>query len=445
MPRSALTGTRIRERRLARGLRQAELARSVGVSASYLNLIEHNRRRVGDELLNRFARALGVQPSTLAEGAETAVIAGLREAAERAGEEVAPPPELDRIEEFLGRFPGWAGLLAVTQARVAALEQTVERLADSMAHDPQISGALHELLSAAAAVRSTAAILAETDDIEPEWRGRFHRNLHADSVRLAEGAQALVAYLDAAAAEATGFATPQEEFEAWLARQGYHLAALEAETAPAPEAMVRAAPELASTASRALALQHLRRYLRDARALPLAPFLAAVERLGPDPGRLARQFGAGLPAVFRRLAGLPGPGKPGQRRGAQVGLVVCDGAGALTFRKPIAGFPLPRFGAACPVWPLYQALARPVTPIRAVVEMAGRVAQRFLVFAYCQPVEPAGFDMPQVHEAMMLLLPAEAAADAADAPAVPAGPGCRICPREGCPARREPSLLAEGF
>jgi transcriptional regulator with XRE-family HTH domain len=62
MPRSALTGTRIRERRLARGLRQAELARSVGVSASYLNLIEHNRRRVGDELLNRFARALGVQP-----------------------------------------------------------------------------------------------------------------------------------------------------------------------------------------------------------------------------------------------------------------------------------------------------------------------------------------------------------------------------------------------
>ncbi|MDP1576045.1 MAG: helix-turn-helix transcriptional regulator, partial [Cypionkella sp.] len=45
MPISALTGTRLRERRVALGQRQADLAETVGISASYLNLIEHNRRR----------------------------------------------------------------------------------------------------------------------------------------------------------------------------------------------------------------------------------------------------------------------------------------------------------------------------------------------------------------------------------------------------------------
>ena len=39
MARSALTGTRVRERRLRIGLKQADLARAVGVSPSYLNLI----------------------------------------------------------------------------------------------------------------------------------------------------------------------------------------------------------------------------------------------------------------------------------------------------------------------------------------------------------------------------------------------------------------------
>ncbi|MGB5871554.1 MAG: helix-turn-helix transcriptional regulator, partial [Albidovulum sp.] len=47
MARLALTGTRIRDRRLLLGQKQADLARKVGISPAYLNLIEHNRRRVG--------------------------------------------------------------------------------------------------------------------------------------------------------------------------------------------------------------------------------------------------------------------------------------------------------------------------------------------------------------------------------------------------------------
>mgnify|MGYP001802980991 FL=1 len=78
MAREALAGTRIRERRIMTGLKQADLARNLGISASYLNLIEHNRRRIGGKLLLDIASALGVDPSVLTEGAEAALIAALR-------------------------------------------------------------------------------------------------------------------------------------------------------------------------------------------------------------------------------------------------------------------------------------------------------------------------------------------------------------------------------
>ncbi|TAG27321.1 MAG: XRE family transcriptional regulator, partial [Rhodobacterales bacterium] len=68
MPLSALTGNRLRERRLANGIRQADLAAMVGISASYLNLIEHDRRKVHGALLARLADALGFDRTALAQG-----------------------------------------------------------------------------------------------------------------------------------------------------------------------------------------------------------------------------------------------------------------------------------------------------------------------------------------------------------------------------------------
>ncbi|OIQ06997.1 MAG: XRE family transcriptional regulator, partial [Rhodobacteraceae bacterium CG2_30_10_405] len=330
MATQGLTGSRVRERRLALGLRQADLARTVAISASYLNLIEHDRRRIGPAVLARLAPALGIDAAALALGPENALIEDLRaaaavEAGAAAGKLRA---EIERIDEFVARFPGWAEVLAQSYRRGAQLDRAVAALNDRIAHDPHLSQALHEVLSAVSAVRSTAAILAETEDIEPEWRTRFHRNLHGDSERLAAGAEALVAYLDGSdqAAEA-GIASPQEEFDAWLAARGWHLAELEAGAG-----MAGALAELASGAARALAGDWVAQAAADVAALPLAPLLAALAPLGPevgpDPAALAGMFGASILAVMRRLATLPG---------AAVGLVICDGAGTLTFRKPVPG------------------------------------------------------------------------------------------------------------
>ncbi|MGC1429701.1 MAG: short-chain fatty acyl-CoA regulator family protein [Albidovulum sp.] len=433
MVRSALTGTRVRERRLAIRMKQADLARTVGISPAYLNLIEHNRRRVGPELVAVLAEALAVEPAALAEGAESALFERLREAAAEgdAGETVA---ELARIEEFVGRFPGWAALLGKVQARIGGLERALGVLNERMAHDPFLSASLHEVVSAVTSVRSTAAILAESEEMEPEWRVRFHANVYEDSIRLSEAAAALVAYLDTSKESETGLSSPQEEVEAWLARTEYHLAALERANPPAPESLIEGVPELASGGARKLALIHIARYRADAQALPLDRFLRALDEVGAEPASLARVMGSGLAPVLRRLATLPdGAGPP-------VGLVACDASGTMTFRRPAPGFAFPRHGSACPLWPLYEALARPMVPIRASVEMAGRIAQRFVVHAWSEPRHPGGFDGPQVVEALMLILPASEARDAGERMI---GSSCRICPRGACAARREPSILTE--
>jgi len=441
--RSALTGTRVRERRTALRLKQAELARMAGISAAYLNLIEHNRRRVSEPLLEALATALGVEPETLSEGAEGALFEGLREAAAGAEPpEIRPvpaeeAPELERIEEFVGRFPGWARVLASRQARVAALERVVESYSERMAQDPFLLDSLHEVLSAVTSLRSTAAILVETEDIEPEWQARFLQTIAEESLRLSASAEGLVQYLDEMEAAETGLSSPLEQLESWLSGRGWHIAEFERPDPPAPEALIAHAPELASSAARELARVYLAQARADAKALPLKPFVLTLAETGPEPGRLAARLGAPIAPVFRRLATLPAglPGVP------PIGLVVCDGSGTLVLRRPVPGFALPRSSAACPLWPLYEALSRPMQPIRAVVDMAGRLPQRFLTYAFAAPRGAApNFEGPVLMEAMMLILPAPARTEAAERAV---GASCRVCPRAACPGRREPSLLSE--
>lgn len=412
------TGNRIRARRMDRNIRQSELARMAGISASYLNLIEHNKRRIGGKLLVSIARALEVEPSSLTEGAEASLVGALGAAAASAPD---VSPEVDRAEELAGRFPGWAALIAAQARRLEAQERAVEALKDRLTHDPFLNASLHDVLSTVTAIRSTAAILNEGDEIEAPWRDRFHRNLYEDSRRLADSSQALVAYLDRTADAGRSQMAPLDEAEAWFASGGWRID----RAAPAPED-----PAFGSRGGRDLAVAWLRRLAGDADRLPETAFVAAREAAA-DPFALASRLGIDAATVLRRWAILPDAG--------EAALVVCDGSGTPVFRRSVAGFTVPSFGAGCPLWPLYQALAQPGSAVRGYVQQTGRMQRTFLAYAVAQATRPGGVDGPALHEATMLLLP-----DPFDAPTPETvGPSCRTCPRPACPARREPSVLGE--
>lgn len=432
MIRDSLVGSRIRERRVMAGLKQAELAATVNISASYLNLIEHNKRRIGGKLLVDLAGALGVEPSLLSEGAEAALIATLREAAADAPK---AEPELDRTDEFAGRFPGWARLVAERHQQVQSLERTVEALSDRFAHDPHLATSMHELLSMVTAIRSTAGILHESKDIEPEWQGRFHRNLNEDSQRLADSAQSLVDFLDTTQQDTTRGTSPQDEMDAFLKEQSYHFPALE-QSGGWPDQIIDATTTLKSTAARSMARHLLATYQRDAQAMPKHVFLDAIKDIGVRPDALAQRFGVSLPAAMRRCAAMPAEDMP-----MAVGLVVSDGAGALLVRHEVEGFPVPRFSAACAKWPLFHALTRPMQPVRATVEMAGRDGLQFDCLAVAEPVGPVSFEKDPLYQASMLILPND---EKSNEPRL-IGSTCRICPRRKCQGRSVHSILTDGI
>lgn len=435
MSRDTLTGTRIRERRIILGMRQADLARCVDISASYLNLIEHNRRRIGGKLIVAIAEALGVEPAMLTEGAEAALIAGLREAAADVGQDVG---ETDRAEEFAGRFPGWAEVLTRTHRRVLSLEGTVETLSDRLAHDPHLAASLHEVLSTATAIRSSASILADNPNLEREWQDRFHRNINEESLRLAESSKALVDYLDDGADTGDRSSAPQEEVEAFLAEAGNHFAGLETGDAT-PDDIVESEPRLSSEASRAIGRRVLAQYRQDARAMPLAALKAELAETGIEPMVLAQRFSVDIPTVLRRLAALPE-----DVVGMPLGLVVCDASGSLIFRKQVDGFAMPRFGTGCPLWPVFSALCRPDVPVRRLVMQQGRNRAVFTAFAMAKAVVPPDFDADPLYRATMLLVPIQMAQDDQRTP-LSVGATCRVCPVSQCIARREPSVLGEEF
>lgn len=435
MSRDTLTGSRIRERRETLGLKQADLARAVGISGSYLNLIEHNRRRIGGKLLLSLAETLKVEPAQLTEGAEATLINALRETASDMPEHGA---ELDRAEEFAGRFPGWAGLLAASAKRIDALEQTVFVLTDRLTHDPHLAASLHDMLTTVTAIRSTASILADSHELEPEWQARFHRNINEDSARLAETSNALVRYLDSADDSQAELRAPQEEIDAFLVRRNHAFPEIE-EGRLTPQMLVDTEAGGMSVSARRVLAGMLRQLERDARAMPADRFLPAYADLGDNPFALSETLSIDPALTMRRMAALSAAtGRP------PVGLAICDMSGTLIYRQPIEGFPMPRFGAGCPILPLYQALGRPMFPIMVPVRSPARGDQSFVAFAFAQPEGPWLPNRAPLLRAHMLIVPRKGAvAPQAQAP-LEVGVNCRICPQPRCKARREPSILAFG-
>ncbi len=439
MRQATLTGTRIRERRMDRGMRQADLANAAGISASYLNLIEHNRRRIGGKLLQTIAELLGVEAQTLAEGAEAALVDSMRAAAGRVQSDRA---ELDRADEFASRFPGWSSVVAEQDRRIASLEAQVATLADRMAHDPALTAALHEIISSVTSIHAASSILVGEEDVDPHWQNRFHLNIDDDARRLAQSSTALVSYLAAMPGGAvqgdavTAALSPAEEFAAFLQGTGPDFPTLETEGAGEAEieAILTSAEGLASTAARELARSHLVGHLSLARAMPQPVLHRLLRECGDavDPAEIARFFGTDPASAMRRIAALPV--LPGDR---PVGLAICDGAGALIRLQAVAGFNLPRAGGSCPLWPLYRALSAPGIPIREEVVLPGTPGDRFLCFAIAGPREVPRFGEVPAIEATMLVLPWPGG----DGQARPVGLGCQICPRKDCHFRREPSLI----
>ena len=224
MPRS-LIGARIREQRRSLGITQAGLAARIGISASYLNLIERNRRNIGGALLKRVAGALGMALDELDGAAGRRLLDDL---GDLTGDSRLTALQLDpeSIDDLAGRHPGWARALVVLQRALLDRDRAVAALSDRLSHDPFLGDAVHNVLSRVAAIRSSSEILETVEDLEPAQRQRFVSIVGAESARLSDLAHALAAFFDQAHTT-TRSITPADEVDDLLFDHDNHFAALE--------------------------------------------------------------------------------------------------------------------------------------------------------------------------------------------------------------------------
>jgi len=224
--KSALAGHRIRARRQELNLTQAGLAATVGVSPSYLNLIEHNRRTIGGTLLLRIAKALDTSPEALSGREEARLAAEFAEViADPALKSVAIPAE--RLSELVGAAPELARAALTTFRAYRDAREQAEALAERLAQDPFLAEASHQLLTLITSIRSFSEILQDYGDMDDVQRGRFINAIAEESSKLTGLSREMFDFLGGRAARRP-HQTPEEEVDDLIHDHNNHFPTLEA-------------------------------------------------------------------------------------------------------------------------------------------------------------------------------------------------------------------------
>lgn len=424
-------GHAVRRIRRANGLTQAGMADTLGVSPSYLNLIERNQRPITAALLLRLAEKYDFDPRTLTGAAPGGGAEALRR---RLADPLFSDLEIDRTqledwisaapdaaEAFARAFDRMAGDLPSKESdAIAAVRVEIERWRNHFADlDAQAEALSDELrLSAGDLYGAVAERLRVAHQISlrilpvdtmPDKLRRL--DLHARQLQLSE-------LLDPAS----------RTFAA-----AFQLAELEAKAEI--DALVKGA-DMPERASERLYRRHLTSYFAAAVMMPYARFLRACESTGYDLHLLQRRFGAGFEQVAHRLTTLQRVGA----RGLPFFMIRIDRAGQSSKRYAGASAsPLVERDARCPLWQLHHAFAAPGTLLRQVVEMEDK--SRW--FTLARTVRPQGGNAEfavglGIESSLARPLSAARGIDLDRGEATSVGLGCTACTRADCAQRSAP-------
>src|SRR5262245_15786884 len=176
-------GRRVRRLREQLGLTQVAMARRLGLSASYLNLIEHDQRPLTAKLAHRLSEALQVGIVAFSETESGRLANDVAEA-------LADPVFTGRviaqaeIRDGVGASAGLGrALLDLYRAYRSAREQ-LESLGEEVRNREVLAGVNYEFRGIVAAMRSLAEILRDNPDLDRETRRRFTDIIVEDSKRL---------------------------------------------------------------------------------------------------------------------------------------------------------------------------------------------------------------------------------------------------------------------
>ena len=453
--RKSMLGHKVRRYRLSQGLSQVEMANEIGISASYLNLIEHNHRPVTVSLLFKLGQVFDIDLKAFAEDEDARLAAELSEVF---SDQLFENQGISQREilELVGAAP------AAAQA-TASLYQAYRLLWERMQDLTHTDGG-RDLPAAdltASPVDAVRDVFQAQSNHFPELESAAETlwqtaDLHRDSLF-----QDLSAWL-ASAHAVTVQVMPVKVMGQSLRRFDLHRRWLLLSEALLPSGRVfqcgvQAAylgqaklldrlvndAALPSEEARALLRQGLAGYFAGAVMMPYESFLEAARELRHDLELLRRRFAVSFEQVSHRLTTLQRPGA----RGVTFFFLRIDQAGNVSKRLSGGGFQFARFGGTCPRWIVHEAFLTP----GSILTQVARMPDESTFFTIARTLDAIG----GWHERMQPEFAIALGCEIRDAKhlvyadglvgkrldqATPVGVSCRVCERLDCSQRAYPPM-----
>ncbi|MEM9576579.1 MAG: short-chain fatty acyl-CoA regulator family protein [Pseudomonadota bacterium] len=445
-----LIGPQLRQLRRSFNHTQAEMARQLGVSAAYINLLENNQRSLSVKMLMGLTETYGVDWRNLVQDTEMTHLADLR-AAVRDPAFASDRPDLQELRGALDHAPRLVGLFLQLYQNHTKLRGTMRTLtaagtAELIVKSPE--AAIYEFFRRHA--NHFAALEEEADaarDAVGGTQDEIYSNLKRYLAR-AFGIDVAVVGLDALPDalrvfdEAGGRVLLSEALDP--VNRNFQLAHVLAlvqcgglldqltESANIPQGLgdARCRVELAN-------------YFAAAFLMPYDRFLKAAQSTGYDIDRIATSFGVSFEQACQRLTTL-------QRKGAQgvpFFFLRIDRSGNVTKRFNATAFTLAEQGGACPVWNIHSAFYAPGRIMSQFVELPD--AGQF--FTLSRTTDRPVFSRHTQDRRLVVTLGCERAHAAEIGYAAPLnmednsnvaqiGINCHLCPRQACSERAHEPL-----
>ncbi|MGI9438683.1 MAG: helix-turn-helix domain-containing protein [Parvibaculales bacterium] len=453
--RKLFAGARVRRLRREQRLTQAAMAQALGISTSYLNLIERDQRPVSAQILLQLVEVFDIDPRGLAGDEEARAQTQLHEVfsdpmfrdtalsrAELKDLAAASPTAADAVarlyqsllqsrasnallaEQLAGgdAVDSGGNALALDEVRdfiaaqnnyFAALDEAAERL-----HEEAVAGHDEPYLALRARLDERHKVKTRIAPIEVMENTLRRYDRHRQTIFLSE-------LLD----------QPGRSFQL-----AYQLAYFE--QMPAIEDII-VASGMESDETRTAARISMANYFAAAALMPYDAFLKTAEVNQYDITLLGRRFGTSFEQVCHRLTTLQRPGA----RGIPFFLIRVDNAGNISKRFSAGGFHFARFGGTCPRWHVHDAFRIPGKISTQTVQMED--GTRYFSVARTVSRDNSGFGVPDNQFAIAMgceikhadkLVYARGMNLENDEGDTPIGVNCRLCERRDCNQRATPSV-----
>lgn len=444
--RRLFAGTRVRDLRKQLGLPQAAMAARLGVSVSYLSQIENEERPLTPPVLIALTREFPELWGNVGEDESTADLVRAIDAGTDSSipaaliDESAAQRGLEKHPALTRRMVALHDAWRRSQAQLRVLDDKIESGAGAGGSLPweevrdwyQAEGNYIDVLD-----RAAEALAADFNDPRGiadrlrGWHGVRIEEARDDDTRLSRFAA------DSRRLVVSGVLPP--ESRAFLL--AHRLAVLEFGN---EMRAVSEASGLASAAARELLSLGLANYAAGALLMPYTRFRDTARAVRHDIDRLRQRFGTSFEQTCHRLSTLQRPGAQG------IPFFFCrvDMAGNITKRHSATRLEFARFGGACPLWVVHEAVA---IPDRVLVQLAETPdGARYVSMAKGLVKPSASYARPPRRYAVALGCEEAHAADFVYADslrtggfATPIGTSCRICPRADCDQRAFPPAASE--